>query len=129
MTDMPTPKQEKQELSPQAVAAIIGRYLDLVALPKKPRGRRTPEYLQKRVTQLNELLASGDYGGVARVEMIQERMECERDLAHATDTSELEEAEKGFIEHAAPWAQRKGISRRALREAGVPASVLKEAGI
>jgi hypothetical protein len=37
--------------------------------------------------------------------------------------------EKAFVNVAASWAKRSGISAAALREMGVPASVLQRAGL
>ena len=37
--------------------------------------------------------------------------------------------ELGFVEHAASYSDRKGVSYTAWREFGVPASVLRTAGI
>ena len=39
------------------------------------------------------------------------------------------EEERAFVEAAAPYGERKGISYKAWREVGVPAAVLKRAGI
>jgi hypothetical protein len=47
-------------------------------------------------------------------------------LDHAARLPELEEA---FVNVAASWAKRSGISAAALREVGVPASVLRRAGL
>lgn len=68
----------------------------------------------------------------------------ERAVAAATNPvekvlalSQLERARKpdvdmlraGFVAHAATWAQRHGATARAFAEAGVPADVLKDAGL
>jgi hypothetical protein len=41
----------------------------------------------------------------------------------------LLELEEAFVEVAGSWAKRSGISAAALREVGVPASVLKRTGL
>lgn len=64
-----------------------------------------------------------------RVQLIQERMDLLDELDGATSTVDLDGLEKEFIENAAPYSQRKGISYAAWRELGVSASVLRSAGI
>jgi hypothetical protein len=39
------------------------------------------------------------------------------------------ELEEAFVKVAASWAKRTGISAAALREVGVPGSVLRRAGL
>ena len=46
-----------------------------------------------------------------------------------TDAPDLEGLEAGFVEYAKAYSERKGITYAAWREAGVPASILKDAGI
>ena len=42
---------------------------------------------------------------------------------------DLSELEKGFVDAAAEYGRRKGITYAAWREAGVPSAVLNRAGI
>ena len=48
---------------------------------------------------------------------------------HLPAVEDLEAIESAFVEHAASYAGRKGISYTAWREQGVPAAVLSKAGI
>ena len=41
----------------------------------------------------------------------------------------LPELEEAFVNVAASWAKRTGVSAAALREVGVPAGVLRQAGL
>lgn len=64
-----------------------------------------------------------------RVELIQKRLDLEERLVELGDAPDVDALEKGFIEAAKEYSERKGISYAAWREAGVPAAVLKQAGI
>ncbi len=56
-------------------------------------------------------------------------MDSERQLAELADPLDMDALEEGFVSSAAGYSERKGISYAAWREAGVPAAVLKRAGI
>lgn len=58
--------------------------------------------------------------------LIQKRLDIESQMRNSASRVELEQA---FITHAHTYASRRGITRHAFREMGVPAKVLDEAGI
>jgi hypothetical protein len=96
----------------------------LQAESSKPRGRKptqTPDEVQAQV--------DAEPDPAKRLELIQKRLDVEARLAAETDSADLESLEKDFVAAVKPYAERKGISYTALREAGVPAAVLKQAGI
>jgi hypothetical protein len=64
-----------------------------------------------------------------RVELIQKRLDLESKLVELGDEVDLESLEAGFVDAAVPYSERKGITYTAWREAGVPAAVLKQAGV
>jgi ribosomal protein L17 len=64
-----------------------------------------------------------------RVELIQERLDSERRLAGLEESADREALERDFIAIAKEYSQRRGITYTAWREVGVPAAVLREAGI
>ena len=66
---------------------------------------------------------------MARLALVQERMDLDAALAAAETTVDLTALEDGFVEAAAGYGERKGISYAAWREVGVPAAVLKRAGV
>lgn len=105
----------------------IKNYLD--ALNGRRPGRPvTTETLTARLETLNGRIAS-ESDPVRRVSLIQARLDAEDALASATQSVDFEAIEAGFIDHAATFSERKGISYSAWREAGVPAVTLKAAGI
>lgn len=106
----------------------VRRYLEAVEAHKPKRGRkRTPESIQKRLGVIEHQLASAD--PLSRVNLIQERMDLTDELTSMDSKVDLTELELEFVKAAKGYSERRGISYAAWREAGVPASVLKQAGI
>ncbi len=109
-------------------ARAIKAYLAALSTPKR-RGRPVdPEKLAAKIAQLDERIKA-EQDPLRRIDLIQARIDAERSLESAQASNDLEELEKGFVEYAASYSERKGISYAAWREAGVPAPVLKAAGI
>lgn len=105
----------------------IKRYLK--AIEARTPGRPvTRESLEKRLAALNEKIESSD-DPLKSVELIQKRLDLEDALAHLGDGASFEELEDGFVTHAKAYSERKAISYSAWREFGVPAAVLRSAGI
>ncbi len=109
-------------------ARAIKAYLAALDTPKR-RGRPvSPETLEARIAQLDERVRA-EPDPLKRVELIQARLDTEEALESARATADLTDLEAGFVEHAAAYSEKKGITYGAWREAGVPASVLRRAGI
>jgi hypothetical protein len=68
-------------------------------------------------------------GATSTLELIHQRLDIDAQLAQIDQAARLPELEEAFVNVAASWAKRSGITAAALREAGVPASVLKRAGL
>ena len=65
-----------------------------------------------------------------RLELVQERMELERQLGDALpEGSGTRRLEDDFVRVAKAYGERKGITYRAWREMGVGPQVLRKAGI
>lgn len=108
-------------------ARIIKPYLD--ALGSRKRGRPvTPSTLRKRIEGLEQRI-SAETNPLKAIELRQARIDAERRLATLDGADVLSDLEAGFIKYAASYSTRKGISYAAWREAGVPAAVLKRAGV
>ncbi|HHC09225.1 MAG TPA: hypothetical protein ENK55_10995 [Actinobacteria bacterium] len=122
-------KAHKEALAEgRRAARAIKAYLQALATPKR-RGRPVdPARLQEKIAQLDERIR-GEADPLRRVELIQARLDAMAALDAAQASDDLAELEKGFVEYAAGYSERKGITYAAWREAGVPASVLKAAGI
>ena len=104
-------------------------YLEALDASRPKRGRkRTPESIRSRLAKVEAEIP--DAAPVQRLQLVQERMDLEAELAAAAaPTVDLEALEKEFVEAAKGYSVRKGISYAAWREAGVPAATLKAAGI
>lgn len=106
----------------------IRAYLEALESSAPKRGRkRTPESIDKRIAAIDEQLAAAD--PLRRVSLVQERLDLASERETLTESVDLSALEAGFIAAAKDYSERKGISRAAWREVGVPASVLKAAGV
>lgn len=106
----------------------VRMYLEALEAHKPKRGRkRTPESIAKRLEKIEEEIPVAD--PMRRVTLVQERIDLTNELETVEQKVDLAELEGGFITSAKGYSERKGISYAAWREIGVPASVLKAAGI
>jgi hypothetical protein len=106
----------------------IRRYLDYLANHQPKRGRKPlPATIQRRMAQIDRRLKKADE--LTAVRLRQEKLDLAVELAGLKAKPDVAELEQGFVKVAASYSERKGISYAAWREAGVPAAVLKRAGI
>jgi hypothetical protein len=134
---MPPKKSSKRTMSQEHKEALAaGResaravrvYLDAVESTRPKRGRRrTPESIQRRLAAIEDEIPGSD--PTKRLHLIQERIDLTAELSSLDETVDLTELEKAFIQHAADYSERKGISYAAWRELGIPAATLRSAGI
>jgi hypothetical protein len=112
----------------RAQGRAVRAYLEALETHKPKRGRkRTPESMRARIATIDDTI--GDADPMKRLELVQERMDLEAAVEAAETTVDLTELEDAFAAAAKGYGERKGISYGAWREVGVPASVLKKAGI
>ncbi len=105
----------------------IKSYLE--ALSNRRPGRPvTPESLRQRIERLEEKIEA-ESDPLRRVDLVQQRLDASDALKRAAASADMEALEEGFVDHAKQYSERKGISYGAWREAGVPAAVLRKAGI
>jgi hypothetical protein len=105
----------------------IKLYLEALA-NRRPGRPVTPASIEKRIRDLEAKIAA-ETDTLRSVDLRQARIEAEQALAKAEAAADMAELEKGFTKHAKAYSTRKGISYAAWREAGVPAAMLKQAGI
>ena len=103
-------------------------YLAALNEEKKPGRKLNPETLQQRIDQTREQI-DAEPDPAKRVELIQKRIDDEERLANLDEQADLDALQKEFTKVAKEYSERKGITYSAWREAGVPAAVLKDAGI
>lgn len=112
----------------RAEGRAIRAYLEALESNKPKRGRkRTKESIRSRLEALAAELESAD--PLKRLQLAQEELDLTEELERMDQGTDLNELEGEFVKVAQSYAQRKGISYAAFREVGVPASVLKDAGI
>jgi hypothetical protein len=134
---MATKRGRKGPMSAEHKAALArgrseGRavrdYLDGLRANKPKRGRkRTPDSIKKRLAAIDEQLAQAD--PLSELRYVQERRDLENELSSMGSAVDLSAIEDAFVKVAKSYSERQGISYAAWREVGVPASVLKRAGI
>lgn len=129
--------QRKTRMSAEHKAALAeGRaqgkavrdYLDALDQTRPKRGRkRTPDSVRKQLAAVEAELPTAS--GTRRVELIQARIDLEGELEALGTKTDITQVEKAFVKAAKGYSARKGITYAAWREAGVPADVLRRAGV
>jgi hypothetical protein len=121
-------KEHKEALAEgRRQARAIKAYLS--ALRSRRPGRPvTRESLQARLARINDQLASTT-DPLESVTLTQAKLDLEAQIARIGESENLAELEAGFIQYAKEYSERKGISYTAWRQVGVPAAVLRKAGI
>jgi hypothetical protein len=110
----------------RAETNAVAAYLTALRAPKVPA--RSRANLEQRRAQVEQWI-SEERSPIREVELIQQRLDIDAQLAQIDQAARLPELEEAFVKVAASWAKRSGISAAALREVGVPASVLRRAGL
>ncbi|MBW3626111.1 MAG: hypothetical protein KY412_00705 [Actinobacteria bacterium] len=112
----------------RAQSRSIAPYLEALEAHKPKRGRkRTPESIDKRLATIDREL--DDANQIKRLSLVQERLDLLEERENLQRDVDLSQYEDDFVENAKSYGERKGISYQAWRELGVPAAVLKRAGI
>ncbi len=86
------------------------------------------ESLEKRLEKTNRKIEDSD-DPLKTVDLIQTRLDIELALSRVEDVESIERYEAKFVEYAASYSERKGVSYTAWRQFGVPAAVLRNAGV
>ena len=111
------------------MSATVDRYLSAVNTPKR-RGRKVSKgALQQRLTDARAKAKSAT--GVDRVLAAQEVRDLQTRIAALDSASggDVKSLEAAFVKIAKRFGENRGIGYGAWRDAGVPAPVLKKAGI
>ena len=107
---------------------VVRDYLNALELTKPRRGRkRTPESIQKRLAAIDVEYSVAP--ALQRLQLIQEELDLEAELAIVDEVIDVSRLEKAFIKVARAYGDRKGISYSAWRSVGVSAAVLQSAGV
>jgi hypothetical protein len=112
----------------RAEGRAVKNYLEALERHRPKRGRkRTPDSINARLERIDEEMVEAD--PMARLSLVQERLDLKDELKRMESAVDLTEFENDFVAAAKPYSERKGISYQAWREIGVPAQVLRQAGI
>ncbi len=112
----------------RAQGKAVREYLAALEQDRKPGRKLDRETIESKIDEV-QATVDQEPDPAKRVELIQKRLDLEERLVEMQDEPDLESLEAGFIDVAAEYSERKGISYTAWREAGVPAAALKAAGI
>ncbi len=83
--------------------------------------------LHDRLAAIDDELPDAD--PVRQLQLVQERLDLGASLDSAERAVDMSTLEADFVEAAADYSRRRGISYAAWREVGVPSAVLRAAGI
>ena len=114
----------------KAEGTAIREYLKALEQNAPRRGRkRTPDGIRR---QLASVASEMEGATVTRqLDLVQQRinLEAELEALEQTGSIDLSALEANFVDHAAAYGGRRGLSYAAWREVGVSATTLKAAGI
>jgi hypothetical protein len=107
----------------------VKTYLDALEHHRPRRGRqRTPDSIRRRLGVIEQTLPEAS--SLKRLQLTQERRDLQDELAaKSAPEADLSSLEADFVKAASAYGTSKGIEYATWRELGVPADVLKQAGI
>jgi hypothetical protein len=109
-------------------ARVVGKYLEAISAGKGKRGRkRTPESINMQITKIDREIA--DAPAIRRLELTQKRNDLVSERDRLAARVDLVALEQDFVKIAKSYSKRTGINYAAFRSVGVPADVLKRAGV
>jgi hypothetical protein len=125
----PMTDQHKAALSQgRQEGRAVRDYLDSLRTNKPKRGRkRTADSIRKRLDAIDDELTTAD--ALTELKLVQERRNLQDELESKSAAVDQTAVEDAFVQVAKSYGERQGISYNAWREVGVPAPVLKRAGI
>jgi uncharacterized protein YicC (UPF0701 family) len=131
---MPSKKSKMTDEHKEALAVgraegrMVRAYLEALESSRPKRGRkRTKDSIARRLERIEIELEEAD--PLKRLQLAQERLDLSEELEHMDSGIDMSQLENEFTKVAKGYAERKGITYAAFREIGVPAAVLKKAGI
>jgi hypothetical protein len=105
---------------------IVRRYLEALAV-RASQPKRSAAKVNQRLAEIEAELPTAD--PLRRLHLHQERLDLRRLASAANDAGEFDASEREFVRVAKAYSERKGISYDAWRDSGVPADVLRRAGV
>ena len=110
----------------QAAGQAVRDYLAALRAGTGGTAIRSPDDLHQRLAEIHHELETAS--PLRELKLVQERQEIRRQLKLA-ERGERQSAEDAFVAVAAAYSRRHHIEYAAWREIGVPAAVLRRAGL
>jgi hypothetical protein len=95
---------------------------------RKPGRPVTKDSLDKRLARVDTKLGE-ETDPLKKLDLMQSKLEIETALQSVAGGASIDELAAGFVTHAKSYSDRKGISYTTWRQFGVPAELLRKAGI
>lgn len=118
------------------VSKAIGRYLDELdrgaqrgSVSLGPKGSTTDPVVVEAFADKLQAEVAETTSPIRRLKLTQRVLDLRAAAEELRNRDTGESALDLFVEHAAAWAEEHGITYAAFRELGVPAAVLKQAGV
>ncbi|MDE0700198.1 MAG: hypothetical protein F4Y27_02965 [Acidimicrobiaceae bacterium] len=112
----------------RARGRAVRNYLEALESHRPKRGRRrTPETMRARITEIDNEM--GTATPMQRLHLTQEKMDLAAKIEAAETTVNISALEDEFVDVAGAYGESNGISYAAWRAVGVPAAILKRAGV
>jgi hypothetical protein len=112
----------------RAQGLAVRKYLEALERSRPRRGRRpSTDSLKKQLADIEGKLRDAD--PLKRLHLIQQRKSIEARLTDDEGSEDISSLEDAFVSAAVEYGARKGIDYATWREAGVPAEVLRRAGV
>jgi hypothetical protein len=121
-------KEHKEALAQGRLEArSIKAYLKTLQ-GRKPGRPVTKDSLEARLARVDAKLGA-ESDPLKKLDLMQSKVDIENALANVQDGAKAEDLAAGFVAHARSYSERKGISYTTWRQFGVPADLLRKAGI
>lgn len=123
--------EHKQALAQgRAESRAVKAYIDALEASKVRPRQRSRESLLEQLEVVKANLATAR--SIERIVLLEKHAQLVEEIEEIDSPqaeADISDLEKGFIEHGLAYSERKGIRFATWRMGGVPASVLKAAGI
>ena len=124
-----TPEHKQAMAEGRHQQNAVTNYLQMLKNNSKRGPKRTEEDVLANLASTQEDLDSGNLNVTDELQARQRLLDLEEELEEIRNAVDADTVVSQFVEVAAAYSERKGISYKAWREQGVPASTLREAGI
>lgn len=123
-----TPEHKEAIRQGRKESSAVKAYLEVLSTGATQRRSADPSAIQRRLKVTEDRLAN-ESNRLKQLELTQQKMNLENALKASSGDSDEAKLRQDFVKVAAAYGKRQGISYKAWRAVGVPASVLKQAGV